>query len=152
ADPRAISVAASASWAADMVGLPEARIILSEAVIYLAAAPKSNSAYLAINAALSAIEKGDIQEIPQHLRPGGEGYRYPHDSPGHWVEQQYMETERQFYHPQDLGEERLLAKRLASKGDRHDPPYDQHDAAGDTRREPLPEDEGGEDRRKKGSD
>ncbi|HRV71756.1 MAG TPA: replication-associated recombination protein A [Thermovirgaceae bacterium] len=152
ADPRAISIAASASWAADMVGLPEARIILSEAVIYLAAAPKSNSAYLAVNSALSAIEKGDIQEVPGHLRPGGEGYRYPHDSPGHWVKQEYMERKRRFYYPQDLGEEAKMARRLASKGDRHDPPYDQHDAAGYSEREPLPEDESREDRGQKRSD
>jgi putative ATPase len=113
ADPGALNIAASAAYAADMVGLPEARIILSEAVIYLASAQKSNSAYLAVDRALSAIEKGDLQEIPPHLDPHGTGYRYPHDAPEHWVPQQYLRENRRFYYPGSLGAEKNMAKRLS---------------------------------------
>jgi len=113
ADPGAINIAASAAYAADMVGLPEARIILSEAVIYLASAPKSNSAYMAVDRAMKAIEGGDIQEIPPHLDPHGTGYKYPHDFPEHWVPQQYLRESRRFYYPGSLGAEKNMAKRLA---------------------------------------
>lgn len=113
ADPGALNLTASAACAADMVGLPEARIILSEAVIYLASAPKSNSAYLAVDRALSAIEKGDLQKIPSHLDPHGSGYKYPHDVPEHWIPQQYLREKRRFYYPGSLGAEKNMAKRLA---------------------------------------
>ncbi|MCD6183607.1 MAG: replication-associated recombination protein A, partial [Thermovirga sp.] len=109
-----LTLAASAAYAIDMVGYPEARIILSELVIYLASAPKSNSAYLAINRVLSAIEKGDLMEVPKHLDPHGEGYKYPHDFPGHWVPQKYLPEQRRFYYPQDIGEEKVIAKRLSN--------------------------------------
>ena len=114
ADQNALTLAASAAYAIDMVGYPEARIILSELVIYLASAPKSNSVYLAINRALSAIEKGDLMEVPKHLDPHGEGYKYPHDFPGHWVPQKYLPEQRRFYYPQDIGEEKVIAKRLSN--------------------------------------
>jgi len=114
ADQNALTLAASAAYAIDMVGYPEARIILSELVIYLASAPKSNSAYLAINRVLSAIEKGDLMEVPKHLDPHGEGYKYPHDFPGHWVPQKYLPEQRRFYYPQDIGEEKVIAKRLSN--------------------------------------
>ncbi|MFP4482824.1 MAG: replication-associated recombination protein A [Thermovirgaceae bacterium] len=113
ADPGALTLAASAAYAADMVGLPEARIILSEAVIYLSSAPKSNSAYLAVDKALSAIDGGDLQEVPPHLDPHGAGYRYPHHSPEHWVPQQYLRENRRFYYPGSLGMEKNMARRLA---------------------------------------
>ena len=112
ADPQALSVASAAACAVDMVGLPEARIILSEAVIYLAAAPKSNSAYLAVDGATKALEKGDIQEVPFHLKPDGSGYVYPHDDPRHWTPQQYMERQRRFYYPGVLGAEADMGARL----------------------------------------
>ncbi|MCD6183384.1 MAG: replication-associated recombination protein A [Thermovirga sp.] len=114
ADQNALTLAASAAYAIDMVGYPEARIILSELVIYLASAPKSNSVYLAINRVLSAIEKGDLMEVPKHLDPHGEGYKYPHDFPGHWVPQKYLPEQRRFYYPQDIGEEKVIAKRLSN--------------------------------------
>ncbi|MDR1650625.1 MAG: replication-associated recombination protein A, partial [Synergistaceae bacterium] len=79
ADPMALVIAESAAAACDRVGLPEAKLILSEAVIYLAAAPKSNSATTAIFAAESAVTSGSIMEVPYHLRNDGEGYVYPHD-------------------------------------------------------------------------
>lgn len=112
ADPIALVVVSAAAQAVDMTGMPEARIILSEAVLYLAAAPKSNSAYCAVSEASRAIEKGDLQEIPFHLRPDGSGYVYPHDDPRHWVPQQYMERQRRFYHPGNLGTETVMTARL----------------------------------------
>jgi putative ATPase len=112
ADPAALSVAASAVQAVEMTGMPEARIILAEAVIYLAAAPKSNSAYLAVDSASKAIEKGDLQEVPFHLKPDGSGYVYPHDDPRHWVPQQYMNRQQRFYFPGTLGTEGEMASRL----------------------------------------
>jgi putative ATPase len=112
ADPAAIQVAAAASYAADVTGLPEARIILSEAVIYLASAPKSNSAYLAIDRAGAEIGRGEIQPVPRHLKPDGNGYLYPHDDPRHWLPQQYMERARRYYYPGELGHEREIAARL----------------------------------------
>ena len=112
ADPGALRVAAAATYAADMTGLPEARIILSEAVIYLASAPKSNSAYLAVNKASAEIAKGELQPVPHHLKPDGSGYLYPHDDPRHWLPQQYMERPRRYYYPGDLGYEREIGARL----------------------------------------
>lgn len=100
ADPQALIIATSAMQAVNMVGMPEARIILSEAAIYVALAKKSNASYLAIDKALSDIRNKDTGEIPMHIRNAPaegmsefgyhEGYKYPHDYPGHWVEQQYL--------------------------------------------------------------
>lgn len=112
ADPMALVIVQNAAAAVDRVGLPEARLILSEAVIYLACAPKSNSAYLAINAAVNAVESGDLMEVPSHLRNDGEGYIYPHDSPSHWVPQSYLPEVRRFYHPGNLGAEARMLARL----------------------------------------
>ena len=81
--------------------MPEARLPLADAAIMLATAPKSNSAYLAIAAAIEDIEKGNGTQIPNHLKsPLFKGYKYPHDYPNHWVEQQYLPDdlkEREYY-------------------------------------------------------
>ena len=100
ADPNALVIATSAMQAVNMVGMPEARIILSEAAIYVARAKKSNASYMAINKALEDVKNKDTGEIPIHIRNAPaegmsefgyhEGYKYPHDYPGHWVEQQYL--------------------------------------------------------------
>ena len=100
ADPNALVIATSAMQAVTMVGMPEARIILSEAAIYVALAKKSNASYMAINKALEDVSSKDTGEIPMHIRNAPaegmsefgyhEGYKYPHDYPGHWVEQQYL--------------------------------------------------------------
>lgn len=100
ADPNALVVAQSAANALQFVGLPEGRIILSEAVIYLACAPKSNSAYMAIDTALADLRSGKAASVPKHLRDShykgaakfghGKGYKYPHDYEGAWVEQEYL--------------------------------------------------------------
>ena len=100
ANPNALVVANSAMQAVASVGMPEARIILSEAAIYVATSKKSNATYLAINKALEDVETKDTGEIPMHIRNApvsgmkdfgyGEGYKYPHDYPYHQVEQQYL--------------------------------------------------------------
>lgn len=112
ADPLALVVAQNAAAAVDRVGQPEAQIILSEAVIYLANAPKSNSAYTAIAAATKAIESGDVMEVPYHLRNDGEGYVYPHDFPSHWAPQAYLPETRRFYKPGSIGAEGRMLERL----------------------------------------
>jgi putative ATPase len=116
ADPRALQIAVAAAQALEHVGLPEARLNLAEAAIYLARAPKSNSVYTAIVAAMEDAASAD--PVPTHLRdasyPGakrlghGEGYQYPHDHPGHRVEQEYRPVRfagRRYYEPSGEGEE-----------------------------------------------
>ncbi|MBC7325959.1 MAG: AAA family ATPase [Moorella sp. (in: Bacteria)] len=118
ADPQALVVASAAAQAVERVGLPEGRIILAEATLYIALAPKSNSVIKAIDAALATVEKETAAPVPVHLRdanyPGaaafghGKGYKYPHDYPGGWVEQQYLPDNlrgKVFYHPGDCGRE-----------------------------------------------
>ena len=100
ANPNALVVANSAMQAVHMVGMPEARIILAEAATYVATSKKSNASYLAINKALEDVSSKDTGEIPMHIRNApaegmkdfgyGDGYKYPHDFPGHYVEQQYL--------------------------------------------------------------
>ena len=100
ANPNALVVANSAMQAVHMIGMPEARIILSEAAVYVATSKKSNSSYVAINKALEDVQNKDTGEIPMHIRNApvsgmgklgyGEGYLYPHDFPGNYVEQQYL--------------------------------------------------------------
>lgn len=100
ANPQALVVATSAMQAVTMVGMPEARIILSEAAVYLATSKKSNASYLAINRAIEDVSSKDTGEIPMHIRNAtmegmkqfgyGDGYKYPHDYLGHVVEQQYL--------------------------------------------------------------
>ena len=100
ANPNALVVATNAMQAVHMVGMPEARIILAEAAVYVATSKKSNASYLAINRALEDVESKDTGEIPMHIRNApvedmrkegyNVGYKYPHDYPGHYVEQQYL--------------------------------------------------------------
>ncbi len=112
ADPMALVITQNAAAAVDRVGMPEASIILGETVIYLAAAPKSNSAYLAIAAAQKNVREGKIMEVPGHLRNDGEGYVYPHDAPAHWTPQAYMPEVRRFYFPGRLGAEARVEERF----------------------------------------
>ncbi len=123
AAPQALILATAAAQAAQFVGLPEARIILAQAVTYIAAAPKSNAAYLAIDKALA-----DTQgEVPKHLRDThykgaktlghGDGYKYPHDFENHFVKQQYLpdkKTSARYYEPTAQGYEAQIKQRLES--------------------------------------
>lgn len=100
ANPNALLIANAAQEAAKSIGMPEARIILSQAAIYLASSPKSNSAYLAINRALQLVEQDTLRDVPLHLRNAstalmkrlgyGKGYRYAHDYPEHFVDQEFL--------------------------------------------------------------
>ncbi len=120
ADPQALPVAVAAFQALEFVGLPEARLNLAEAVVYLALAPKSNSAYLALDAAARELEQGP-GTVPSHLQSGshpgerrlgiGAGYVYPHDHPDHWVAQRYLPEGLAggYYTPSDQGAEPELA-------------------------------------------
>jgi putative ATPase len=125
ADPLALVVADAAARAVEFVGLPEAQLNLAEAVVYLAAAPKSNSVTVALARARQDVEGGVHAEVPAHLRdrhyPGaerlghGQGYRYPHDDPAGWVDQEYRPREvagHRYYEPGAHGAEPGLAGRL----------------------------------------
>ena len=100
ANPHALVVANSAMQAVQVIGMPESRIILAEAAVYVAESKKSNASYMAINKALEDVQNKDTGEIPMHIRNApaegmkdfgyGNGYKYPHDYPGHVVEQQYL--------------------------------------------------------------
>ena len=121
ADPRGLTLATSTMQAVEFVGMPEARIILAQATTYLATAPKSNAAYLAIEKALADIEAGRVLPVPRHLRDthykgaerlGHEGYQYAHDHEGHFVEQEYVPTSAVYYEPTHQGYEETIASRL----------------------------------------
>jgi putative ATPase len=122
ADPGALPLANAAFSAVERIGMPEANLILSEATLYLATAPKSNSATVAIGEAMREIRERPTMEIPLHLRDThyrgagtlghGAGYRYPHDYPGHWVPQDYLPETRSFYHPSSQGFERRVAELM----------------------------------------
>lgn len=127
ADPQALVVAASAMQASEFVGLPECRIPLAQAAVYVACAPKSNAAYLGIERALKDVESGRTLEVPTHLKDAhykgaerlghGKGYQYPHDYPGHHVEQGYLPKTTQgdrpaYYQPTDQGFEKTIRELL----------------------------------------
>jgi putative ATPase len=115
ADVHALPLAQAGYDAVERIGMPEARIILSHVTIYLSLQPKSNSIYTAIGRAQEYVKTNETLEIPPHLRssvPGGKEYKYPHDYRFHWVSQDYIGTEINFYSPGELGDERELKKRL----------------------------------------
>ena len=124
ADPQALQVAVAASLAVERVGMPEARILLSQAAVYVATAPKSNASYLAINEAMDMVEKGETYPIPRHLQnvhadSAGEereqGYLYAHDYPNHYVNQQYLPYElngKEFYKPTGNGYEVKIKEHM----------------------------------------
>jgi putative ATPase len=122
ADPLALVLANAALQVAEFIGMPEARIPLAQAVTYVACAPKSNAAYLAIDKAYADIESGRVQEVPLHLKSTayaaakklmhGKGYKYSHDFPGHYVEQKYTPLPVQYYVPTDIGYEAKIKARM----------------------------------------
>jgi putative ATPase len=111
ANPQALTLCTSAMTSVAKIGYPEARIILSQAVIYLCASPKSNSAYRAINAAQQAVRSGELLEIPKTIRQQNEGYKYPHDFGG-WVEQRYLERPLSFVEFKPIGYEQKMGEWL----------------------------------------
>ena len=128
ADSMGLVVANAAAQAVEFVGLPEARIALAHATVYLAAAPKSNRSYAALGKALADVEDQPRGEVPLHLRGTGyrgaaslghgEGYDYPHDDPRGWVDQDYRPpglAGRRYYEPSTHGAERRVAERMAER-------------------------------------
>jgi putative ATPase len=111
ANPNALNLATSTYLSTSKIGYPESRIILSQCVIYLASSPKSNSAYTAINSALSYVTNNEILPIPKHLQDSHIGYKYPHDFGG-FVEQQYLEKNITFYETKKIGYEKTLNEWL----------------------------------------
>lgn len=124
ADPKSLEVAVAAAQAVQMVGMPEGRIILAQAAIAVATAPKSNASYLGIEAAIKDVRAGKSDPVPSHLRDshyadakkmGVSGYKYAHDYPHHIVNQTYLPASlvgTQYYYPTDNGYEDLVSKRL----------------------------------------
>ncbi|MCA9190549.1 MAG: replication-associated recombination protein A [Planctomycetales bacterium] len=122
ADPQALVVAVSAAQACELVGLPECQLTLSQAVIYLACAEKSNAATLAIGSACQDVREKSVLPVPRHLRDAhyegaktlghGAGYRYSHDSESGVVDQDYLGVERQYFYPSARGWEAKMACRL----------------------------------------
>lgn len=125
ADPMALVVATSAAHAVEYVGMPEARIPLAQAAVYLACAPKSNASYVGLNRALKDVAEKRTEPVPIHLRDAsykgakklghGKGYKYPHDYPANWVDQQYMPENTKsgpYYEPTENGHEARFKTRL----------------------------------------
>ena len=122
ADPQALAVATGAWHAVEFVGLPECQLALSQATIYLATAPKSNSATMAIDAARTDVKQGRTIPVPKHLRDShyrgskqlghGEGYEYAHDHEGGWVDQDYLGESKTYYQPTDRGFEAEIRRRM----------------------------------------
>ncbi|RLA71091.1 MAG: recombinase RarA [Epsilonproteobacteria bacterium] len=109
ANPNALNLASSTLNIVKHIGYPEARISLSQLVIYLASSPKSNSAYLAINKAQKTIKEGEIYPVPAHIKTHAKDYLYPHDFNG-WVQQNYLEKDLLFYENKGIGFEKKLAE------------------------------------------
>ncbi|KJS20319.1 MAG: ATPase AAA [Clostridiaceae bacterium BRH_c20a] len=131
ADPQALIIAQNAAQALNFIGLPEGRLVLAQAALYIAVAPKSNSVLRGIDEALNDVKKGVIGPVPQHLRDShykgahmlghGKGYLYPHDYPGHYVEQQYLPdglSDKKYYVPSGEGREQELYKNNLFKYDK----------------------------------
>ncbi|GAA4712106.1 putative ATPase [Promicromonospora umidemergens] len=125
ADPSALQTAVAAAQAVQLIGMPEGRIVLAEAVVHLATAPKSNAAYLGVDAALADVRAGRVGTVPPHLRDAhyagakemghGDGYRYAHDWPNGVAPQQYLPdvlAGSRYYDPSDRGYERQVSERL----------------------------------------
>ncbi|MGI5999134.1 MAG: replication-associated recombination protein A [Lutispora sp.] len=126
ADPMALCVAVNAAEAVKMIGMPEGRIILAQAAVYVACAPKSNASYMAINNALEDLSTKDVGIVPYHLRNAafknaenygyGVGYKYPHDYNNNFIEQQYMPdilSGTTYYNPTDNGYEKTIKEHLS---------------------------------------
>jgi putative ATPase len=121
ANPMALVVAQSAFNSAEVLGMPEARIILAQAAIYVACSPKSNASYLAVGEAQAEVREGAERAVPMHLRDAskdgralghGKGYKYPHDFENHYVKQEYMPDPKTFYRPTEQGFEAEISRRL----------------------------------------
>lgn len=133
ADPQALMVAVAAFNAVDVIGMPEGRIVLAQAAVYVASAPKSNASYVGINKALEDIRNKPIGKVPGHLKDAsykgaasfghGKGYKYPHDYKNAYVKQQYLPDEYlddKYYRPTNNGYEKIIKERLSKLFDKED--------------------------------
>jgi putative ATPase len=133
ADPQALTIAVSAFNAVNVIGMPEGRIILAQAAVYVACAPKSNASYIGINKALEDVRNKKIGKVPDHLKDGsykgaanlghGKGYKYPHSYDNGYIKQQYLPDEFKnvkYYEPTDNGYERVIREYLTKLFDKHD--------------------------------
>lgn len=124
ANPQAMVQAVSAAQALEFIGMPEARLNLAQAIIYICESPKSNSVLMGIEGALAGVRDNAEEPVPLHLRDthykgssqlgNGKGYKYPHDYPGHYVAQDYMPSSVKgdtYYCPSEMGQERKIAER-----------------------------------------
>ena len=124
ADPQALVVATAAARATEVIGMPECRIILAQAVTYLATAPKSNAAIKAIDSACSDVRNQAILPVPVHLKDAsykgakqmghGAGYQYPHSAEEGWLDQDYLGVDREYYEPVDRGFEAEILRRMSA--------------------------------------
>ncbi len=121
ADPQALVVAAAALQSIEFVGMPEARIPLAQAAVYVACAPKSNAAYMGIESALKDVEEGKTLEVPNHLKDAtldseqfghGKDYKYAHDYKDHYVKQEYKPSDKTYYIPTEMGQEKKIKEWL----------------------------------------
>jgi putative ATPase len=121
ADPQALVVSNAAMQVAEFVGMPEARIPLAQAAVYVACAPKSNAAYLGIESAIKDVEEGKTLEVPDHLKDAtldseqfghGKGYKYAHDYKDHYVKQEYKPSDKRYYFPTTMGYEAKIKEWL----------------------------------------
>jgi putative ATPase len=117
ADPQALVIANAALQVSEFIGMPEARIPLAQAAVYVACAPKSNAAYLGIEAAIKDVESGKTLEVPTHLKDAsldgdafghGKGYQYAHDHKNHYVKQEYKPSDTKYYFPTEMGYEKKI--------------------------------------------
>ena len=128
ANPMAMLQAVAAAQALETIGMPEAKLPIAQAIIAVCESPKSNAVCMAIDRAMADAQKGGYQSVPVHLRDthykgaekigSGEGYKYPHDYPGHWLEQQYAPLEAQgmpYYVPSEQGFECEIRKIRESR-------------------------------------
>jgi len=123
ADPQALILANAALQISEFVGMPEARIPLAQATVYIATAPKSNAAYMGIEKAMEDVENGRTLEVPDHLKDSsyhgakqlghGEGYKYAHSYKDHYIEQEYIPKKRRYYEPTDIGYEKNIKAYLS---------------------------------------
>lgn len=128
ADPNALVLATTSFNAVNLIGMPESRIILAQAVSYMATAPKSNASYIAINEAQADVRENKLMEVPNHLKDAsykgardlghGKDYKYPHDYEGAYVKQSYMPLERTYYRPKSIGYERKIKELMEERLDK----------------------------------
>jgi putative ATPase len=128
ADPRALQLAVAAHHAVESVGMPEGRIPLAQAAVYIAMAPKSNASYMGIERALSEVREERLSPVPSHLKSSnykgslrlsaGIGYKYPHNHKDNYIEQEYMKSKKTFFFPSDQGYEKIFKKRLSKRRSR----------------------------------